>query len=361
MKIAVLGSGAGGTAVAFDWSAHGHEVFLFDFERFPDNVRHIAATGQIEAEGDLAGRAPVAYAGHEIETVMSGAGIVFLVGPAFATRPFAAACAPFLEAGQEVVVCPGSTGGALAFKHEAGLGVASDETRVSETSTLPYAVRLTEPGHIRVFLKLTGGFFVATLPARHTERTLELLREECIRASNRPGMSSRRRSRTPTPSIHPVVTLLNAALLERTGGDFLFYEEGVTPGVGRLIEAVDRERIAIGEALGIEVVPDPELSLRQGYMTEASYEHGYRTAPGFLGIKAQPSLDHRYLNEDVGYGLVFLATLGRQLGVATPIMDSVIALTSRLMNRNYVAEAPRTPASFGIAELDAAALEALVS
>jgi len=360
MKIAVLGSGAGCTAVAFDWSAHGHEVFLFDFEQFPDNVRHIAATGRIEAEGDIEGSAPVAYAGHEIETVMSGAGIVFLVGPAFATRPFAAACAPFLESGQEVVVCPGSTGGALACKHEAGLGVASDETRVSETSTLPYAVRLTEPGHIRVFLKLTGGFFVATLPARHTERTLELLREVY------PGLEPARNVLQTTlqnanPVIHPVVTLFNAALLERTGGDFLFYEEGVTPGVGRLIEAVDLERIAIGEALGIEVVPDPELSLRQGYMTEESYEDGYRTAPGFLGIKAQPSLDHRYLNEDVGYGLVFLAALGRQLGVATPIMDSVIALTSRLVNRTYGAEAPRTPASLGIAGLDAAALEDLVS
>jgi opine dehydrogenase len=360
MKIAVLGSGAGGTAVAFDWSAHGHEVFLFDFERFPDNVRHIAATGRIEGEGDLEGIAPIAYAGHEIETVMSGAGIVFLVGPAFATRPFAAACAPFLEPGQEVVVCPGSTGGALAFKHEAGLGVASDEIRISETSTLPYAVRLTEPGHIRVFLKLTGGFLVATLPARHTERTLELLREVY------PGLEPARNVLQTTlqnanPVIHPVVTLLNAALLERTGGDFLFYEEGVTPGVGRLIEAVDLERIAIGEALGIEVVPDPELSLRQGYMTEASYEDGYRTAPGFLGIKAQPSLDHRYLNEDVGYGLVFLAALGRQVSVATPIMDSVIALTSRLMNRDYGTEAPRTPASLGIAGLDAAALEDLVS
>jgi len=360
MKIAVLGSGAGGTAVAFDWAAHGHEVFLFDFERFPDNVRHIAATGQIEAEGDLAGRAPVAYAGHEIETVMSGAGIVFLVGPAFATRPFAAACAPFLEAGQEVVVCPGSTGGALAFKCEAGLGVASDEIRVSETSTLPYAVRLTEPGHVRVFLKLTGGFFVATLPGRHTERTLDLLREVY------PGLEPARNVLQTTlqnanPVIHPVVTLLNAALLERTGGDFLFYEEGVTPAVGRLIEAVDRERIAIGQALGIEVVPDPELSLRQGYMTEASYEDGYRTAPGFLGIKAQPSLDHRYLNEDVGHGLVFLAALGRQLGVATPIMDSVIFLTSRLVNRDFRAEAPRSPASLGIACLDAMALEDLVS
>jgi opine dehydrogenase len=339
MKIAVLGSGAGGTAVAFDWSAHGHEVFLFDFERFPDNVGHIAATGRIEAEGDLEGAAPVAYAGHDMKTVMSGAAIVFLVGPAFATRPFAAACAPYLEVGQEVVVCPGSTGGALAFKHEAGLGVAFDEIRVSETSTLPYAVRLTEPGQIRVFLKLTGGFFVATLPARHTGRTLELLRELY------PGLEPARNVLQTTlqnanPVIHPVVTLLNAGLLERTGGDFLFYEEGVTP---------------------VEVVPDPELSLRQGYMTEDSYEDGYRTAPGFLGIKAQPSLDHRYVNEDVGYGLVFLASLGRQLGVETPIMDSVIALTSRLMKRDYRAEGPRTPATLGIADLDASALENLVS
>jgi opine dehydrogenase len=360
VKIAVLGSGAGGTAVGFDWSAHGHDVSLFDFEPFPDNVRHIAESRRIEAEGDLQGSAPIAYAGHELETVLRGAELVFVVGPAFATRPFAAACAPLLEAGQEIVVCPGSTGGALAFKQAAGLEVASDEVRVSETSTLPYAVRLTEPGRIRVFLKLSGGFFVATLPARHTARTLGLLQTVY------PGLEPARNVLQTTlqnanPVIHPAVTLLNTALLERTGGDFLFYEEGVTPAVGRLIEAVDRERIAIGEALGIEVVPDPELSLRQGYMTDASYEDGYRTAPGFRGIKAQSSLDHRYLNEDVGYGLVFLAELGRQLRVATPVMDSVIALTSRLMSRDYRADAPHTPATLGIAGLDAPALVERVS
>ena len=36
MKITVLGAGAGGTAVAFDCAAHGHEVRLFDFDQFPD-------------------------------------------------------------------------------------------------------------------------------------------------------------------------------------------------------------------------------------------------------------------------------------------------------------------------------------
>ena len=52
------------------------------------------------------------------------------------------------------------------------------------------------------------------------------------------------------PVIHPAVTLLNAALIERTGGDFMFYEEGVTEAVGRVMKAVDDERLAIARALG---------------------------------------------------------------------------------------------------------------
>ena len=117
------------------------------------------------------------------------------------------------------------------------------------------------------------------------------------------------------PIIHPAVTLLNAALLERTGGDFLFYEEGVTESVGRLIEAVDNERLAIAAALGVTVLSEPAIGAKQGYMLEENYSTGYSTAPGFLGIAAQPQLDHRYLTEDVGYSLIFLADLAARLGV----------------------------------------------
>ena len=35
VKIAVLGAGAGGTAVAFDCASSGHDVRLFDFSDFP--------------------------------------------------------------------------------------------------------------------------------------------------------------------------------------------------------------------------------------------------------------------------------------------------------------------------------------
>ncbi len=62
---------------------------------------------------------------------------------------------------------------------------------------------------------------------------------------------------------------------------FYFYEDGVMPGVGRLMKAVDDERIAIGKALGVKIIPDPELGIEQGYMTSSDYETGYSSAPGF--------------------------------------------------------------------------------
>jgi opine dehydrogenase len=70
--------------------------------------------------------------------------------------------------------------------------------------------------------------------------------------------------------------------------------------VGRIIEVVVRERVAIGERLGITVLPDPKIGMRQGYMRENNYSSAYRKAPDFLDTPAQPQLDHRYINEDVG-------------------------------------------------------------
>jgi opine dehydrogenase len=41
MNIAVLGSGNGGCAVAFDCAAHGHQVSLFDFQQFPESIKAV--------------------------------------------------------------------------------------------------------------------------------------------------------------------------------------------------------------------------------------------------------------------------------------------------------------------------------
>ena len=358
MQITVLGAGAGGTAVAFDCASHGHDVRVFDFEQFPDNIAKIAEQGGIHADGDISGFAEIAYSGHDIDDALQDAELIYVVGPAYSTEPFGQAVAGKLQAGQTVIVTPSSCGGALAFKRAAGLAVDDDSIRVAETSTLHYAVRLTEPGSVRVFLKLKAGNLLAALPQQHTHDILDLIKD--VYASMEPATSVLQTSlQNANPIIHPAVTLSNAARIEMTGGEFLFYEEGVSDSVGRLIEALDNERIAIGKALGITVLPDPVMGMRQGYMLEANYGSGYRKAPGFLGIGAQPQLDHRYINEDVGYGLVFMSKLGQQAGVATPGIDAIIAVASIVMARDYRAEALRTPQSLGIAELSVQELAAL--
>ena len=328
---------------------------IFDFPSFPDNIAAIAEQQGIYAKGDLAGFAPVFSAGHDIDEALHGADLIYIVGPAYSTTPLGEAVAGKLRAGQTVIVTPGSSGGALAFKQAAGLERGDDTIRVAETSTLHYAVRLSRPGSIRVFLKLKAGNLLAALPSRHTDSILQLISD--VYPGMEPAKNVMQTSlQNANPVIHPAVTLANAARIESSGGDFLFYEEGVSDATGRLIAAVDRERIAIGAKMGIKIVPDPELGMRQGYMLADDYGEAYRTAPGFLGIGAQPQLDHRYLNEDVGYGLVFMSRLARQVGVETPTMDAVIHLASVLMDRDYAGEAIRTPASLGIADFSAEAL-----
>lgn len=358
MKITVLGAGAGGTAVAFDCANHGHEVRLFDFPQFADNIDAIATRGSIVADGDIAGSVDIAYAGHDIDEALEGAELIYVVGPAYSTVPFGEAVAGKLRAGQTVIVTPGSCGGALAFKKAAGLGVDDEDVRVAETSTLHYAVRLIEPATIRVFLKLKAGNLLAALPKHRTSEILKLVSDVYPSMEAAEGVLQTS-LQNANPIIHPAVTLSNAARIEMTGGDFLFYEEGVSDSVGRLIEALDEERIAIGAKVGVTVLPDPVLGTRQGYMRENNYGSAYREAPGFQGIRAQPRLDHRYLNEDVGYGLVFMSALARQVGVPVPCMDAVIALASIVMARDYRSEALRTPAVLGIADRSTAALAEL--
>ena len=155
MNIAVLGSGNGGCAVAFDCAAHGHQVSLFDFEQFPASIRAVQDNKGIHCEGELDGFQPVGYVGHEIEKALDGADIIYAVGPAYSTKPFAEVCKPYLKQGQIVIVCPSSCGGSIEFKNGAGLDIRDEDIVVAETSTLPYAVRLLEPGKIRILLEFS--------------------------------------------------------------------------------------------------------------------------------------------------------------------------------------------------------------
>src|SRR3954462_781813 len=177
MGVAVLGAGNGGVAAAFDFAQHGHVVALYSAPEYDTNVVAVGEAGAITAGGDLAGFAPVRYSGTDAGEAIDGAELVVLVGPAYGTEALAADAAPHLKDGMAVLVCPGSCAGAIAFKRAAGLELQDERILVGETSTLPYAVRVTEPCAINVFLKLATGVYLAALPPAGTARLSQLVED----------------------------------------------------------------------------------------------------------------------------------------------------------------------------------------
>jgi opine dehydrogenase len=58
----------------------------------------------------------------------------------------------------------------------------------------------------------------------------------------------------------------------------------------------------------------------------------------FKDSPAPTALDARYLTEDVPYGLVPIAELGRLAGIPTPVAQALTVLASAALGRNFAGE-----------------------
>jgi opine dehydrogenase len=152
---------------------------------------------------------------------------------------------------------------------------------------------------------------------------------------------------------------LNAGRIETTRGEFQFYIDGVSPSVARLLEVLDRERVTVAASLGIRARTALEW-LQMAYSASGSdlYE-AIHNQPGYYGIQAPPTLNHRYITEDVPMSLVPIAALGERYGVSVRGMESIIRLACIIHRTDYWRRG-RTPDKLGIADWSVSELTAYV-
>jgi opine dehydrogenase len=333
--VAVLGAGHGGCAAAADLGRRGYRARLHT--RNAERLAALRARGGIEARGVHEGLVPIDLMTTDLDEAVRGADLIMLVVPSIAHAAYARALAPLLDASQPIFLNPGHTGGALHLLHElhrAGFGGA---VRCCETVTLTYIARMAGPATVNVY-SFTTHLRFAALPGRHTEEMFALiapLYPNIVKATSvlETGLGN------INAVFHPPGMIMNAGSIERRD-EFLFYREGITAAVGRATSAVDAERLAIASALGVPAVPFLDLFYEAGLTTKTARDSGSiaraceESAPNRT-IKAPPSLDHRYIHEDVGYGLVPMAELGRLAGVATPTIDALVRLASLALGIDY--------------------------
>jgi opine dehydrogenase len=333
-RYAVIGAGHGGKAMAAHLALMGFKVHLYN--RTFDHVSIIKKRGGIELEspeGGPRGFAKIARVSAEMGEVLKDAHVVMVVVPSSAHADIAQGAARHLKKGQIVVLHPGRTCGALEFAKVLKDNGCKADVTVAEAETFIYASRSDGPAQARIF-RIKEAVPLAALPAVRTEQVLEAIRPAYPQFID--GVNVLNTGLNNMGAIfHPALTLLNMGWIEATHGDYQFYIDGVTPSVARVLEVLDRERVTVASALGIRARTSLEW-LKLAYDTAGEDLHeAIHNQPGYYGIKAPSTLNHRYIFEDVPMSLVPIASLGNRYGVSVRGIEAMIRIGSIIHHTDY--------------------------
>ena len=356
----VLGAGHGGTAMAAHLSLMGFRVALYN--RSPERLRPIELQGGIELlasdmDGVPRGMAKLDVVTDKIEEALEGADQIMVVVPANGHSFMAEQIAPYLRDGQIIVLHPGRTGGALEVHSILrNKGVKADVI-VAEAQTFIYASRAMNPAQTKIF-RVKNNIPVAAIPAHRTPEVVRALRIAFPQFV--PGDNVMKTSLDNIGAIfHPAVTVLNAARIESTHGEFDYYTEGITPTMSLILEAIDKERVTVAEALGFRAMSAREwLYVAYDAAGPTLYE-AMRANRGYDGIKAPKTLYTRYISEDIPMSLVPISSIGDMVGVPTPTIKAIVHMGSLLHKCDYWAEG-RTAERLGLAGLSLKQIRRLI-
>jgi opine dehydrogenase len=350
MKIAVLGGGHGCYAAAADLAEAGHEVRLW--RRDAAALAPLIDAGAIVLV-DERGRREIPFAGAtaELGAALAGAELIVVPSPATAQEDIARAMAPHLESGQVVFLPPGTFGSFVMARIARERGSRA-EVAWAETGTLPWLARKLGPREVRVTIRavrLPTGVY----PARRSDAALAVI-ARAFPSVHACGDVLSGALMNAGPVIHPPLMVMNAAPLQHFDR-WDIHNEGTQPAVRAVTDCLDRERIAVREALGYGA---PHYPLADHYANDRwMYGDAHKKLVDSGDWREHIDLlSHRYVTEDTELGLAFLASVARWAGIDAPVAQGLLAVTGGFLGRD-LRHGPRTLEALGLAGLDRAGLQ----
>jgi NAD/NADP octopine/nopaline dehydrogenase, alpha-helical domain len=287
--------------------------------------------------------------------------IVILCLPAFLHSRYLMSLAPYLEDGCVVVGLPGQCG--FEFDVRQVLGERIGRFSIINFDSLPWICRIVEFGK-RAWIAgtkevVTGAMQGDPAGTRITDplSTLQCLLGEppqLVVSGHLLGITLR----SPNASNHPPMMYSRWKDWDGTALESppLFYE-GIDEQAVSLLVEINREVLATAERIVAEYA-DVDLSqVIPGYDWEivcygpaikdkTSLMTAIHTNSGYQGIehpmilitpgKFAPDFGHRFLTEDVPFGLVVVRGVAEITGVSTPNIDMVLSWSQERLGREYL-------------------------
>lgn len=337
-RVAILGGGNGGITAAADLSNKGFEVSLFQSDKFCRNLDVIKEKGEILLQTlESESTEKVHLVTDDIKEAILGAQIIMLAIPGMAVEYFAEMLAPVVSEDQIIYINSAAAMGCIRFVNKAKEMGIEKKFKICESNSLTYGTRaFADEARVELSLRVKK-LFLGSYPASDIDEIMESLSQlyDCfVPAKNIWHVNLE----NGNPEVHPGPALLNAGRIDYSNGEFWLYKEGITEHTINVLQAVEKERVALGRALGFEVEGARESRINRGYLEEdknKTLQELFNTSEVFGQIKGPTSVTNRYITEDISTGLVLWSSLGKILKVPTPNIDAIIVLGGTLLQTDF--------------------------
>ena len=337
LRVAVLGAGPIGLGSAALLAERGHTPVLWSPS--VDALRSAMGSSGVKAGGAL-DHAFVPTLATDCATAVADADAVLIAVPGTAYRTVLDALAPALRDGQPVLISGHLSFAALYLARVvAARGIA---VPIAAWGTTAVSGRRNGPASVNVS-SVRAEVDVGVLPREASETMLALC---ChlfgVRFRLRDGLIAITLSNV-NPQNHLAIALTNFTRIEL--GETWRQNSNITRSVGRLMEALDAERLAIADAFGVTVrtlrrhfhlsfhVPEAPLDVMAGQLARRGSDP---VAP------SNPRT--RYVLEDAPFGLHPVCVLGDVCGRPATLHAAGLALLSAMYGRDLAQDNDILPA-----------------
>lgn len=328
--ILVIGAGHQGLTMAAHLSLNGETVNLWN--RTEKHISALSEDGVVHCHGIFEGDGHLNLVSSDIEMVISDT--IMITTPSTAHKEIAKKLAPYVTEDMVIVLNPGRTFGAIEFAEVLKQNGVTVLPHIAETQTIVYTCRKIDPVSVKLYALKNNveiasirnddiDFILGKIPLSIRSH-LKAVDSVCITSFSNVGMI-----------LHCAPVLMNIGWIESDKVVFKYYYDGISPTIAQYLEEMDYERCNIAKAMGY-VVPTVKEWLKITYDSDGdTLFDALRNNNSYKEIDAPPTINTRYVFEDVPNGLVPIEAIANQLEIRIPAITTIIDLACYIMNTDY--------------------------
>ena len=330
-QITIIGGGHGGIAEAGVLAEKGFMVNIYN--RSIKNVEYFNKTKKVVFNGYIKGVGKINLVTNNIKKAIKGSKIIFIILPATAHRSVILLIKKHLEDGQILVLLPGKLGGSMVAWEI--IKSANKNISIFESESVIIGARRKNKNNVQIYgikreVKI-GGIHTNLNKARVKEdyKILKDIHKEFCLVSN-PFEAS---FSEVGCILHPAITIFNSSRIENKE-NFLFYINGISKSIVKVMSELDKERILIAKNYNIKA-ESTKIRTKKYYNAKGKNLHEIlHNTYTYKDVYGPISIGNRFIKEDVGVSLVLYREFAQKAGICTPMIDSVIYLSRTIFGLN---------------------------